>query len=217
MKPAQLLRGLAVVAVLIAIGFTIANRDAIDPAVVQDGLNSLGPWAAPAFVLAYAVGAPLFFPGSVLTLTGGAVFGPVQGTLLSLLGATLGATLSFQFARVTGGGWVRDHLGGKLGRLVEGVDNEGWRFVAFVRLVPVFPYNVLNYALGLTRISLVEYVVASALCMIPGAAAYSYLGYAGREALTGSASAIQVGMTGLGLLAMAAFLLPRLASRMHPT
>ena len=96
--------------------------------------------------------------------------------------------------------------------MVEGVEAEGWRFVVFVRLVPLFPFNLLNYALGLTRIRLVEYVLASAIGMLPGAFAYTYLGYAGREAAAHGAGAIRNIALAIGLLAAIA-LLPRLVRR----
>jgi rhodanese-related sulfurtransferase/membrane protein DedA with SNARE-associated domain len=147
------------------------------------------------------------------------VFGPVQGTLLSLLGATAGATAAFALARHSGGGWLRRRLdardGTRLAGLVRGIEQDGWRFVAFVRLVPLFPFNVLNYALGLTRIRLGAYVVTSLLTMVPGAAAYAYLGYAGRAAAGGAGSALQPALLGLALLAAALYLLPRLARRLR--
>jgi len=90
--------------------------------------------------------------------------------------------------------------------LIAGVEAEGWRFVALTRLVPLFPFNLLNYALGLTRIRFWHYVLATLICMAPGAAAYTWLGYAGREAATGSNSALNYGLSGLALLALVAFL-----------
>lgn len=197
------------------VAWALAHRDALDAQVIQAALDRLGPWAAPSFVAVYAVGALLFLPGSVLTAAGGAVFGPVFGTLLSLAGATLGATLAFLAARVLGADWVAQRLEGRLGQLVRGVEEEGWRFVAFVRLVPLFPYNLLNYALGLTRIPLGSYVAATAVCMLPGAGAYSYLGYAGREALSGADGAIRAGLVGLALLATVAFAVPATARRLR--
>jgi rhodanese-related sulfurtransferase len=86
--------------------------------------------------------------------------------------------------------------------------------VAFVRLVPLFPFNLLNYALGLTRIKLSHYIITSYLCMLPGALAYTYLGYVGREAAAGGDGLIQKGMLGLALLALVAFL-PRLINRLR--
>jgi hypothetical protein len=93
---------------------------------------------------------------------------------------------------------------------MRGVEEEGWRFVAFVRLVPLFPFNLMNYAFGLTRIRLREYLLASLVCMVPGALAYSYLGYA--EAAFGQAGAIRKAVLALALLAVVAFL-PRLVRK----
>jgi uncharacterized membrane protein YdjX (TVP38/TMEM64 family) len=103
---------------------------------------------------------------------------------------------------------------GRVKQLIAGVEAEGWRFVAFVRLVPLFPFNLLNYALGLTRIRLVDYVLASAVCMAPGTIAYTYLGYAGREAFSGGVGLVQKGLLALALLALAAFL-PRIVRRLR--
>lgn len=97
-----------------------------------------------------------------------------------------------------------------------GVEAEGWRFVALVRLVPLFPFNLTNYALGLTRIGFVPYVITSLVCMAPGAIAYTWLGHAGREAMAGNGAAINYGLLALGLLAAIAFL-PRLFGRLRTT
>jgi rhodanese-related sulfurtransferase len=93
------------------------------------------------------------------------------------------------------------------------VEEEGWRFVAFVRLMPLIPFNLLNYALGLTRIPLLEYAVASVVCMAPGTLAYTWLGHAGREVVAGQERAIHYGLMGLALLVAVAFL-PRLVRRL---
>jgi len=131
-----------------------------------------------------------------------------------LLGATLGATLAFLLARYLAADWVARKAGGLLKRLIEGVDAEGWRFVALVRLVPLFPFNLSNYALGLTRIPLQHYVIATLLFMVPGVVAYTWLGHAGRGALTGEADWVRYGLFALALLAAIA-LLPRLVGRMR--
>jgi rhodanese-related sulfurtransferase len=99
-----------------------------------------------------------------------------------------------------------------LRRLVDGVTAEGWRFVALMRLVPFVPFDLLNYALGLTGMSLHAYVLTSAICMLPGAVAYTWLGYAGRSAAAADAAALRYGLLGLGALAMIAFL-PQLLRR----
>jgi uncharacterized membrane protein YdjX (TVP38/TMEM64 family) len=158
----------------------------------------------------------LFVPGSVLTLAGGALFGPLWGTLSNLAGAMLGATLAFVAARYVAADFVARRAGARIKALVEGVEAEGWRFVAFVRLVPLFPFNLLNYALGLTRIGFAEYLLASAICIVPGAFAYTYVGYAGRETAAHGAGAIRNIALAIGLLAAVA-LLPRLVRRLRGT
>jgi rhodanese-related sulfurtransferase len=98
--------------------------------------------------------------------------------------------------------------------MIEGVEAEGWRFVAFVRLVPFFPFNLMNYALGLTRIKFLHYIITSLVCMAPGAVAFTWIGYAGREALSGNDTAIRYGLLALGLFAAIAFI-PRIVRRMR--
>jgi uncharacterized membrane protein YdjX (TVP38/TMEM64 family)/rhodanese-related sulfurtransferase/sulfur relay (sulfurtransferase) complex TusBCD TusD component (DsrE family) len=162
----------------------------------------------------YAIGTVLFLPGSVLTLAGGALFGPVWGTLYNLTGATLGATLAFLIARYLASDWVARKASGWMKQLMDGVEKEGWHFVAFVRLMPLFPFNLLNYALGITRIPLLHYIVASYLFMLPGALAYTYLGYAGREAIAGGEGLVRKSLLALALLGLVAFL-PRLIRRLR--
>lgn len=199
---------------IVAIGLAIAYRDYFDGTALEHWVQEAGAAGPVLFMLIYTVVTVLFLPGSVLTLAGGALFGPVLGTLYSLSGATIGATLAFLVARYLASQWVEQKTGGRLKQLKEGVEAEGWRFVVFVRLVPLFPFNLLNYALGLTRIKLWHYVIASYVCMLPGAIAYTYLGYAGREAIAGSEGLIQKGLLALALLATVAFL-PRLIKHLR--
>ena len=203
-----------VFALLLAAGiaWAIANRQRFDVGAIEAAMHGMGAWAPLAYMGLYAVATVLFLPGSLLGLAGGALFGPVWGAIYTLIGATAGATLAFLAARYIASDWVRAKAGGRLKQLIEGVEAEGWRFVAFTRLVPLFPFNLLNYALGLTRIGLVPYVLASLVCMAPGTIAYPYLGYTGREAVAGGEAAIQKGLLALGLLALVAFL-PRVVRR----
>lgn len=199
---------------IIGIALAVIYRDAFDITALEVWIKDAGAAGPILFMAIYAIGAVFFLPGSVLTLAGGALFGPVLGAFYNLTGATLGATLAFLVARYLASDWVEQKTSGRLKQLKQGVEGEGWRFVAFVRLVPLFPFNLLNYALGLTQIRLSHYIIASYLCMIPGSIAYTYLGYAGREAVAGSEGLIQKGMLALALLALVAFL-PRLISRLR--
>lgn len=200
------------VAALIAAG--LLYRDAFQLNALLAWIERAGIAAPLVFVLLYALATVAFLPGALMTLAGGVLFGPFWGTLWNLTGATLGATLAFLAARHLGAEWVERRAGGRIRRLAEGVSAEGWRFVAFVRLVPLFPFNLLNYALGLTRIPLLPYVIASWLFMLPGTLAYTYLGYAGREAAAGGEDLVRKGLVALALLATVAFL-PRLISRLR--
>jgi len=194
------------------VGWMLTHRDLLGLESLEPVLRALGICAPIGFILIYATATVLFFSGGLLGLAGGALFGPIWGTAWNLIGATLGATAAFLLARTVAGEWVARRIGGRLRRLMEGVTAEGWRFVALMRLVPLVPFNLLNYALGLTGISLRAYVLTSAICMLPGAVAYTWLGYAGRSAAVGDAAALRYGLLGFGVLAMIAFL-PRLFRR----
>ena len=212
MKTRRLVRLVLLAALAAAIGWLALHRGVLQSALLERQLRNFGGWSPIVFVLLYSMATVLFVPGSVLTVAGGALFGPLWGTLWNLSGATLGATLAFAIARYVGADWVAAQAGERLARLTRGVEEEGWRFVAFVRLVPLFPFNLVNYAFGLTRIRLGEYVIASFGCMAPGAVAYTYLGYAGQQAASSRAGAIHKILLAVTLLAAVA-LLPRLVRR----
>jgi uncharacterized membrane protein YdjX (TVP38/TMEM64 family) len=170
------------------------------------------------FILIYALASVLFLPGSLLTLAAGALFGPWWGAIYSLTGATLGAAIAFLLARYLAADWVADRLaaraGGRLHLLVAGVEAEGWRFVAMARLVPLLPFNLLNYALGLTAIRFLHYLLATFICMSPAALAYSWLGFASHQAVSGGEGVVRTILIALALLALVIFL-PRLIRRLR--
>ena len=174
-------------------------------------IASFGMLGPIVFMVTRSIGAVFFLPGSLMSITAGMAFGPVWGAVYNLIASTIGAVLAFLVARYVASDYVRQKLGGEgwISRSVEGVEAEGWRFVAFVRLVPLFPYNVLNYVLGLTRIKVSHFTAASFICMIPGDIAYVYIGYAGRETMAGNDASIEIALIALGLLATIIFL-PRL-------
>lgn len=207
-------RGMLGLLLLIAAGTAFLLRDRFDGAALQAWVEGAGAAGPVVFMALYALAAVLFLPGSVLTLAGGALFGPFWGTLWNLTGATAGAALAFLVARHLGADWAARRAGPRLARLNDGVSGEGWRFIAFVRLVPLFPFNLLNYALGLTRIPFVPYVLATWLFMLPGAFAYTWLGYAGREALGGGDGTVRNILIALALLASVAFL-PRFVRKLR--
>src|SRR5213594_945568 len=143
-----------------------------------DWIGKLGAWGPVIFIGIYVVAAVLFIPGSVLTLGAGALFGVVLGSVCVSIGATLGATAAFLVGRYL----ARDAIARKIEKnekfaaIDRAVADEGWKIVFLTRLSPVFPFTLLNYAFGLTRVKLRHYVLASWLGMIPGTVMYVYLG-----------------------------------------
>ena len=138
------------------------------------GLGLLGPLV---FVAGYAAAAVAFVPGSLLTLAAGAVFGVGLGTVYALIGATLGASGAFLIARHVARTAFQRRMAGvpQFATIDRAVSREGWKVVLLLRLSPVFPFNLLNYALGLTRIRFVDFLVAS-IGMLPGTLLYTYSG-----------------------------------------
>ncbi|VFQ42845.1 alpha-helical ferredoxin [Desulfoluna butyratoxydans] len=150
-------------------GFT----DSLAPEAVRQWVEGYGLAAPLIFAALYCIGPCLLLPASPLTLAAGLLFGPVMGLACTMVGATGGATLAFLVSRYLAGDWVRGKVAGTgLERLDRKVAEEGWKVVAFTRLVPVFPFVLLNYAFGLTRVRLSHYVAATVVCMFPATLAF---------------------------------------------
>ena len=140
-------------------------------------VDSLGVWGPIVFMLGYAAAVVGFAPGSILTLAAGAVFGLLEGTVYVFVAATVGASLAFLVSRHVARSAIERRLAGndRFAAIDRAVGAEGRKIVFLLRLSPVFPFNLLNYALGLTRVRFADYVVAS-LGMLPGTLLYVYFG-----------------------------------------
>jgi len=192
---------------LIGIIFAIINRNDFNSINITNFLDDYGAFSPLIFIFIYAIATVLFLPGIILTIIAGALFGPFLGAIYAISGATLGATLAFLNARyLTHGTIVNMIEGSKLDFIKKSVEDEGWKFVAFTRLVPLFPFNLLNYLFGLTKIKLSEYMWSSFLFMLPGTLGYVYLGYAGTEILTGENNLIQTILTLIAVFAILLYL-----------
>lgn len=141
-------------------------------------IESLGIWGALVFIIAYICATVLFLPGSVLTLGAGFLFGVAYGSIFISIGSTLGASAAFLVGRYFARDWVLKKIEGndKFRAIDEAVANEGWKIVFLCRLSPVFPFNMLNYAFGLTKVKFKHYFFASWSGMIPGTIMYVYIG-----------------------------------------
>jgi len=140
-------------------------------------IDSLGTVGAIAFILLYIVATVAFLPGSILTLGAGVVFGVFLGSFYVFIGATLGATATFLVGRYLARGWVAKKIAGnkKFRAIDQAVGREGLKIVLLTRLSPIFPFNLLNYAYGVTGVSLKDYFIGS-VGMIPGTIMYVYIG-----------------------------------------
>ena len=146
-----------------------------------DRIRGLGALAPVLFIILYILGAILFVPGSVLTIGAGVLFGLLWGSIYVSIGATIGATAAFLIGRYLARDWVRRQLEGnrKFGAIDDAVGREGWKIVLLTRLSPVFPFNLLNYAFGLTAVTLRDYLLATWIGIMPGSVLYVYLGSLG--------------------------------------
>lgn len=206
--------GLVVLSFVVDIGGALGR--------VLEWIEGLGMVGAAVFVGLYVGACVLLLPGSVLTLGAGAIYGVAQGTVLVSVASTLGATVAFLVGRYAARDWVGRKIEGnsQFKAIDEAVAKEGWKIVGLTRLSPVFPFNLLNYAFGLTRVSLRDYFFASWIGMLPGTVMYVYVGsLAGSLATVGTdghgRSTAQWVLYGVGLAAtlLVTVLVTRIARR----
>src|SRR5262245_41477339 len=181
---------------------------------LKQTIESYGMAGPILYIIGYVLAVVLFVPGLPITLLGGLAFGPVRGTIYVSIAATIGAGLAFLVARhglrKLVEGWVQSNP--RLAGLDAAVARDGWRIVMVTRLVPLFPFNLQNYAYGLTRIGFWTYLVTSWICMLPGTAAYTFAGGALTEG-TGDVRRALVYLAIAGVLIVAVSVIPRMLKR----
>ncbi len=169
---------------------------------VENWIEGLGPWGPVAFIVIYVVAVMIpFVPASVFTLGAGLAFGMVWGSVYVLVAANIAGCLNFLIGRYLARDWVAHKLEAqpKFRAIDEATAREGWKIVALIRLAPVFPFSIMSYAFGLTRVSFWSYAAAN-LAMIPGTLMYVYLGYIGRA--TDKPKSVIIGGLVLGIIAV---------------
>jgi uncharacterized membrane protein YdjX (TVP38/TMEM64 family) len=207
----------ALLLVVLLGGIGLAWGLGFEPALRLEHLASLerwiagyGPWAPLLFIGGYVVLEMAFVPALPLTLLGGLAFGPLWGTVYVSIAATLSAALAFLVARYVARGtverWISRHA--RLARIDAAVAEHGWRILMVTRLVPIFPFNVQNFAYGLTRIPFWTYVGMTWLCILPGTVAY-VLAASALPASEGDPRRLVVYLGLAGILLVALSLLPR--------
>jgi uncharacterized membrane protein YdjX (TVP38/TMEM64 family) len=155
--------------------FTERGRE-ITPEFVLDNIESHGPVAARLiYVAVYIVGTMALLPGSVLSFAGAVLFGAYEGTVYTWVGATIGATLAYGMARLLGRDFVERLFGGRFGAFDQRIRDHGFTGLLIIRLLPLFPFNAVNFGCGLTGIRLGDYVLATAIGIVPGTFVYQFL------------------------------------------
>lgn len=146
-------------------------------------IESFGPFAPLVFITGYILAVIFFVPGLPITILGGIAFGPVWGTVYVSIASTIGVALTFLIARYGARGMVEGWVAKspRLAKIDHAITRHGWRIVMITRLVPLFPFNLQNYAYGLTRIAFWRYLLISWLCMLPATVAYTFAGGAFSE------------------------------------
>jgi uncharacterized membrane protein YdjX (TVP38/TMEM64 family) len=185
-------------------------------------VDSLGVWGPVVFIIGYAVAAVAFVPGSLLTLAAGAVFGLVKGVLYVFIAAVLGSAAAFLVSRHLARTLIEQRLAGnaRFAAIDRAVSAQGRKIVFLLRLSPVFPFNLLNYALGLTNVHFIDYLIAS-VGMLPGTLLYVYYGkLAGDVAALAGGAAVRKDTTyyavlvlGLAATVLVTALVTRIARR----
>lgn len=148
-------------------------------------VESLGVLAPIVYMIIYNLGTMLFIPGSLLTIKGGCLFGVVWGSIYVIIAATVGAIGAFLIGRYLSRDWVCQQIENhpKFKAINQAVKKEGWKIVLLTRLSPLFPFNLINYAFGVTQVSLRDYVLGS-IGMVPATVVYVYIGSLGRDLAT---------------------------------
>ena len=184
----RLAKPLLLAAALVAFIVVAQRAGGYIPAFAE-WVDGLGVWGPLVFVVGYAAATVSFLPGSLMTMAGGAVFGLVFGTVYAFIGASTGATAAFLVARYIARDAIEHKLEGsrRFAAIDKAVGQQGRRIVLLLRLSPVFPFNLLNYGLGLTKVKLLDYVVAC-VGMLPGTLLYVYYGK-----LTGDVATLAAG------------------------
>lgn len=181
---------------------------------LENFVDSAGAFAPVAYVFAYVLLTVLLFPGSIATVASGALFGPVWGTVLTLIGATAGATAAFLIARYLGRERVRSRLGPRLTRFDDSLIRTGFLSVLILRLLPVAPFNVSNYAFGVTGIKTRSYVLATVIGILPGTVAFVALGSTLSDP---TSTGFIVSLTAVLFLTAIAYVLNRRVNRLPQT
>ena len=184
---------------------------------IKEKIDSFGPIAPLVYIGFYILATVFFLPGLPVTMLSGLAFGPIWGVVYASIGAVIGVSCAFLVARYVARGMVEGWVEGnaQFRRIDEGVQRQGWRMLMITRLIPLFPFNLQNYAYGLTKIRFLTFFFVSWICMLPGTAAYVQLGAAVNLG-EGNIKKTLVYLAGAGIFIVLVSLIPILIRKRQP-
>ncbi|MGM0898046.1 MAG: TVP38/TMEM64 family protein [Bacillota bacterium] len=165
--------GASAIALAIWLSRSVFQVDAED---LRSWILSFGLWAPVIYIIVYTVRPLIFFPASVLSIAGGLAFGAWMGTLYTIIGATLGAMLSFYVAKTAGKSLVTKEWTGKAAKIQTQMEQNGFLYVLLFRLIPVINFDLISYMAAFAKVRFVSFALATFIGIIPGTFAYNFLG-----------------------------------------
>lgn len=169
-----ILSGIAIITLLFVI-LKILNLD-IDSKDIQIYVNSFGKLAPIIYIIIFALVPLTLFPDSIIAIAGGLIFGLVKGYIYTAIGAILGATLSFYISRKLGRNFVKKLTKEKLDNVEEMINSNGFFIIFMLRLIPLFPFDIISYGAGLTSVKYKDFILATFLGTIPGILVFTNIG-----------------------------------------
>ncbi len=166
---------LAALAIVLVIWLSRSVFD-VNAEGLRNWILSFGLWAPLVYIIAYTIRPLIFFPASVLSIAGGLAFGAWMGTLYTIIGATLGAALSFVVAKTVGKSLVKKQWTGNAAKIQTQMEQNGFLYVLLFRLIPVINFDLVSYLAAIAKVRFVPFVLATLIGIIPGTFAYNFLG-----------------------------------------
>ncbi len=208
-KPVHIIVVLAVAALIAVAYFTGFIDFLTDIDALQAWFEELGFIGYAIYIFLYIIVAIFMFPASAFTIVAGITFGSVLGGILSLIGATIGATVAFIIAKYVARGFITSKFEGNpiFKKIEDGVKENGTSFLILTRLVPVFPYNVQNYAYGVTAMKPMTFALVSLITMAPGSFIYAFM--AGEIATNGVSIQLLIQFAAAGVILFLVSLIPK--------
>jgi len=176
MNKRQLVKGLIAAVIILAIIWLSRSVFEVDANSIRNWISSFGLWAPLIYIVVYTVRPLIFFPASVLSIAGGLAFGAWMGTIYTIIGATLGALLSFYVASTLGKSLVKKQWSGNAAKIQSQMEQNGFLYVLLFRLIPVINFDVISYLAAIAKVRFSSFALATVIGIIPGTFAYNFLG-----------------------------------------